>query len=276
VAVVHNGIIENYESLRNELDGRGHEFESETDTEVVPHLVEERLESGPDPEAAFREVVERLEGSYALAVAVEGEDAVFATRNGSPLVVGVGDAANYLASDIPAFLEFTDSVRYLQDDDVAVVEPDDVTVTDLVGDPIVRERQTVDWAADDVEKSGYNDYMLKEIKEQPVVLRQAVRGRTDPEDSRVPLEDLPAGPSRASTGYCSSPAAPPNTRRCTGRRCCIGGACRHPPRWPASSPTNRRRSTRTRSSSPSRRAAKRPTPSRLSGRPTRRAPGPSR
>ena len=193
VAVVHNGIIENYESLRTELNARGHEFDSETDTEVVPHLVEERLEAGLDPEAAFREVVEVLDGSYALAVAVEGEDAIYATRNGSPLVVGVGEDANYLASDIPAFLEFTDSVVYLQDDDVAVVEADDITLTDVDGDPIVREQQTVDWAADDAEKSGYNHYMLKEINEQPVALRQAVRGRTGPDGGDVTLEDLPEG-----------------------------------------------------------------------------------
>jgi len=191
VAVVHNGIIENYEALRTELRSRGHEFESETDTEVIPHLVEERLEAGHDPEAAFRDVIDVLEGSYAVALTVEGEDAVYATRNGSPLVVGIGDGANYLASDIPAFLEFTDSVVYLEDDDVVVVEPDDIEYTDLDGDPIIREEQTVDWAADDAEKSGYNHYMLKEINEQPVALRQTVEGRTGPQTDDLTLEDLP-------------------------------------------------------------------------------------
>ncbi|QLD88682.1 glutamine--fructose-6-phosphate transaminase (isomerizing) [Natronomonas salina] len=193
VAVVHNGIIENYESLRTELRSRGHEFTSDTDTEVVPHLIEERLDAGRDPEAAFREVVDVLEGSYAVALAVEDDDVVYATRNGSPLVVGIGQEANYLASDIPAFLEFTDRVVYLEDDEVAVVGPDDVRFTDVDGRPIVREPQTVDWAAGDAEKSGYNHYMLKEINEQPVALRQAVEGRTDPGAREIDLEDLPPG-----------------------------------------------------------------------------------
>jgi glucosamine--fructose-6-phosphate aminotransferase (isomerizing) len=187
VAVVHNGIIENYESLRTELRARGHEFSSETDTEVVPHLLEERLEAGHAPEDAFREVIDALEGSYAIAMAVAGDDVVYATRNGSPLVVGIGDEANYVASDIPAFLEFTDSVVYLEDDDVAVVGDDEIRVTDADGDPVVRERQTVEWAAGDAEKSGYNHYMLKEINEQPVALRQATEGRTDPADGEVVL-----------------------------------------------------------------------------------------
>ncbi len=193
VAAVHNGIIENYDTLRRELTTRGHEFTSDTDTEVIPHLVEERLDAGHCPEDAFRDAVDCLEGSYAIALVVEGVDAVFATRNGSPLVVGIGDQANYLASDIPAFLEFTDNVVYLEDNDFAIVEPDDVTFSDIDGDPIRREIQTVDWAADDAEKSGYNHYMLKEINEQPVALRQAVEGRTNLEDGAVTLEDLPPG-----------------------------------------------------------------------------------
>ena len=193
VAVVHNGIIENYESLRTELRSRGHEFTSETDTEVVPHLVEERLTAGHDPEVAFREAVACLEGSFAIALVVEGDETVYATRKGSPLVVGLGDDANYLASDIPAFLEFTDRVVYLEDDDVAVVRPDGVDITDLDGAPVRRESHTVDWAPGDAEKSGYNHYMLKEINEQPFALRQAIEGRTDPAAGEVVLGDLPAG-----------------------------------------------------------------------------------
>jgi glucosamine--fructose-6-phosphate aminotransferase (isomerizing) len=155
--------------------------------------MEARLRTGLDPETAVRDVIDCLAGSYAIALVVAGREAVYAARNGSPLVVGLGEDANYLASDIPAFLEFTDSVLYLQDDDLAIVEDDDVTVRDGDGDPVGREPRTVDWAADDAEKSGYSHYMLKEINEQPVALRQAVRGRTDPETGDVTLEDLPDG-----------------------------------------------------------------------------------
>ena len=193
VAAVHNGIIENHETLKNELRARGHTFTSQTDTEVIPHLVEEHLDAGHTPETAFRKAVEQLEGSYAIALLVEGEDAVYATRSGSPLVVGVGNEKHYLASDIPAFLEFTDSVIYLEDGDIAVVTPDDVRLLGSDGSPISRPVETVDWAAEDAEKSGYNHYMLKEIHEQPIALRQAIRGRTDPTRNDVTLEEFPAG-----------------------------------------------------------------------------------
>jgi len=191
VAVVHNGIIENYADLRGELIGRGHEFTSDTDTEVVPHLIEEALDAGQDPESAFRSAVERLEGSYAIAMMVDGEDVVYATRNGSPLVVGVGDDANYLASDVPAFLEFTDRVVYLQDDDVVVITADDHRITDTDGEPVSRPVETVDWDAEDAEKGSYDHYMLKEIHEQPVALRQTLRGRIESGD--VALEEFPSG-----------------------------------------------------------------------------------
>ena len=124
VAVVHNGIIENYQRLRDELSASGHEFGSDTDTEVVPHLVEAGLDAGRDPEAAFRDAVARLEGSYALACVVEGTETVLVARNDSPLVLGVDDDATYLASDVPAFREFTDRVIYLDDGEVARIDDD--------------------------------------------------------------------------------------------------------------------------------------------------------
>ena len=193
VAVVHNGIIENYEAIRDDLTRRGHEFTSDTDSEVVPHLIAERLAAGHDPEVAFRESIDRLEGSYAIAALVEGEPAVYATRRGSPLVVGLGEATNYLASDVPAFLEFTDRVIHLEDGDIAVVHPDDVRVTDTDGHPVQRTPQTVEWTDGDADKSGYNHYMHKEIHEQPVALRQTIRGRTDPTDDGVVFEEFPPG-----------------------------------------------------------------------------------
>jgi len=182
VAVVHNGIIENYERLRDDLEERGHEFTSDTDTEVIPHLVEERLEEGMTPSAAFRSAVDVLEGSYAIAMIHEDVETVFATRSGSPLVLGVGDDANYLASDVPAFLEFTNRVVYLEDGDVAIVTPDSYRVTDLAGNDVSRPEEVVDWAPEDTGKGEFDHYMLKEIHEQPTALRQAIQGRLDGDD----------------------------------------------------------------------------------------------
>ncbi|MGM0370890.1 MAG: glutamine--fructose-6-phosphate transaminase (isomerizing) [Halobacteriota archaeon] len=191
VAVVHNGIIENHDQLRAELTERGHEFTSETDTEVVPHLIEERLDAGESPEAAFSHAVDRLDGSYALAMVVDGEKHVYATRNGSPLVLGVGDGQNYLASDAPAFIEFTDQVVYLEDGDIVVVDRDGYRITDTEGRGIDRPVETIDWAAESAEKAGYDHFMLKEIQEQPMALRQTLEGRI--KDGEVALEDFPPG-----------------------------------------------------------------------------------
>jgi len=177
IAVVHNGIIENHDALRERLVEAGHVFRSETDTEVVPHLVEEYLDAGASVEAAFRRAVADLSGSYAIAMVHEDEETVYATRRGSPLVFGVGDEAHYLASDVPAFLEFTDRAVYLEDGDVLTVRPDSYEVTDLDGTPVERAVERVDWNAEEVEKGRYDHYMLKEINEQPTALSQTVRGR---------------------------------------------------------------------------------------------------
>jgi glucosamine--fructose-6-phosphate aminotransferase (isomerizing) len=191
VAVVHNGIIENHESLRRQLEADGHEFRSDTDTEVVPHLVEDALDAGDDPEVAFRTAVAQLEGSYALAMIHEDVDAVFATRTRSPLVLGVGESANYLGSDVPAFLEYTNDVVYLEDGDVVVLTAEDFRVTDTDGFDVSRGVETVDWAAEDAGKGEYDHFMLKEIHEQPKSLRQSVQGRLD--DDGVTLEEFPPG-----------------------------------------------------------------------------------
>ena len=166
------GIIENYQELRDELAADGHDFESETDTEVVPHLVEAELRSGTEPEEAVRRALGRLDGSYAVAVVVAGIDAIFASRNDSPLVLGVGDGETYLASDVPAFREYTDRV---------------------------------DWDPEETGKSGYDHYMLKEIHEQPRALRQCLQGRVDELGASVTL-DLDVDPERvqfvaAGTSY---------------------------------------------------------------------------
>ena len=193
VAVVHNGIIENYDELREELRGRGREFTSDTDTEVVPHLVEEFLEAGSEPFDAFMQAVDRLEGSYALAMVVEDTDAIFATRNGSPLVVGLADNGYFLASDVPAFIEFTDRVIYLENEDVAVLRPDSHGIFDRSATPVDRPVDTVEWSSEDAEKSGYDHYMLKEIHEQPASLTQTIHGRFDPIDESITFDDFEPG-----------------------------------------------------------------------------------
>ncbi|MFB6118786.1 glutamine--fructose-6-phosphate transaminase (isomerizing) [Halosegnis sp.] len=179
VAVVHNGIIENYQSLREELTADGHEFASETDTEVLAHLVERALAGGAAPERAVRDAVARLEGSFAVAVVVAGVEAVFVARQDSPLVLGIGDDATYVASDVPAFREHTARVVYLDDGEFARLDADGYAVTTLAGDPREKQVNTVEWDAEETGKSGYDHYMLKEIHEQPRALRQCLRGRVD-------------------------------------------------------------------------------------------------
>ena len=190
IAVVHNGIIENYQSLRDELESKGHEFESETDTEVVPHLVEERIGAGAKPEDAFRFAIDRLEGSFAIACVVGDTDTVLVARNDSPLVLGPAEGATYLASDVPAFREFTDRVVYLQDGEFAELSADGWRVTNESGEVVEKSIETVSWDAEDTGKSGYDHFMLKEIHEQPRALRQCLRGRVNELESDIELPEL--------------------------------------------------------------------------------------
>ncbi|EMA11808.1 glutamine--fructose-6-phosphate transaminase (isomerizing) [Haloarcula marismortui] len=190
VAVVHNGIIENYQHLRDELAASGHTFTSDTDTEVIPHLVEDQLAEGAEPERAIRNAVSRLEGSYAVAVVVAGHGTVYAARNDSPLVLGLGEDETFLASDVPAFRDYTDQVVYLDDGEFARLEDKGWTVTTLDGDPVEKDVDTIDWDPEETGKSGYDHYMLKEIHEQPRALRQCLRGRVDEMAGTVTIEDV--------------------------------------------------------------------------------------
>ncbi|WP_435358652.1 glutamine--fructose-6-phosphate transaminase (isomerizing) [Haloarchaeobius sp. DFWS5] len=189
VAVVHNGIIDNYEALRAELDS--HTFTSETDTEVVPHLVEEYLADDHDLRSAVEATIARLDGSFAIAVTASGHDGFVVARRDSPLVVGHGDDGAFVASDVTAFLEHTRDVSYLEDGDVAHLTTDGVSVFHD-GEGTDRAVQTVEWEAEAAEKGGYDHYMLKEIHEQPQALRQTLSGRLDTVTGDVDLElDLP-------------------------------------------------------------------------------------
>jgi len=186
VAVVHNGIIENYVELRERLAENGYVFTSDTDTEVIPHLVQYYLDAGFDSESAFRQAIDELEGSYAVTAMVTGQHVLYAARQGSPLVVGMEDGEYFLASDVPAFLDgYTDSVVYLEDGDVVIVDDDGVEFTDLKGNPIVRTSETVEWDPEQAGKGEYDHFMLKEINEQPTSLTQALEGRIDSLNGRI-------------------------------------------------------------------------------------------
>jgi len=186
--VVHNGIIENYLSLREGLEARGHEFTSETDTEILAHLVAEEYEG--DLVAAVRRAVARAEGAYALVVMTMHEPGkIVAVRRISPLVVGLGDGETFLASDIPAVLEHTRDFLIVEDGELVVVTEDGATIEAIEGGLIERDVMHIDWNAEQAEKGGFAHFMLKEINEQPVVVTETLAGRLD-EDGMVWLEDV--------------------------------------------------------------------------------------
>ena len=173
IAVVHNGIIENYLSLRAELEAKGHVFKSQTDTEVIPHLIEEILKSGDlSRGAAIRAALRRARGAYALGIVFRDEaDVFYAARCGSPLIVGVGEGEQFIASDVPAILNRVKKVIYLNDGEVAELRPAGVTLTKLDGTPVPPEIKAVTLRAEAAERAGFETFMMKEIHEQPRVLR---------------------------------------------------------------------------------------------------------
>ena len=177
IAVVHNGIIENFIELRRELEELGHVFKSKTDSEVISHLIEEKLKDGLTMLEAVREAVSRLEGSYAIAViSVEEPDKVFCARRDSPLVVGVAENATYCASDIPAFLPLTNKALIIENGELVVLNDNGYEirkVADLT--PVSRKPEVISWAPNMAEKQGYPHFMLKEIHEQPLCLRNTLR-----------------------------------------------------------------------------------------------------
>lgn len=187
VAVVHNGIIENYETLHAALRDRGHQFTSETDTEVIPHLIEEAVASGESLVRAVTTVSAQLDGNFAFCVVAAGYDGIVATRNGNPLVVGHADHGMFLASDVPAFVDQTRRVSYPDDGDVVHLTADGLTVY-ADSKVVSREISTIEWDPEAAEKGGYEHYMLKEIHEQPTALRQTLSGRVAESTGEVDLD----------------------------------------------------------------------------------------
>jgi glucosamine--fructose-6-phosphate aminotransferase (isomerizing) len=192
IAVVHNGIIENFIELREELRVTGHIIRSETDTELIAHLIESYYHG--DIVDALARTIERLDGAYALGVVhLDHPDVVLASRKESPLIIGVGEGENIVASDIPAVLEFTREIIVLHDGEIAVVSADGVEVVDLQGAAVVPEMMHVEWDLDAAEKGGYEDFMLKEIFEQPKAIRDTLMGRMG-DDGLIQLSELQMTP----------------------------------------------------------------------------------
>jgi glucosamine--fructose-6-phosphate aminotransferase (isomerizing) len=192
LVVIHNGIIENYHSLREELKEKGHVFSSQTDTEVLAHLIEEYLEQ--DLVAAVRKAIDRVEGSFAIGVLWAGlPDTLIAVRNHSPLVLGVSeDDGNFLASDIPALLPYTNKVIFMEDMEFAILKKDSHQVFSLrTGEPVEKEIKTIEWNAAMAEKAGYKHFMLKEIFEQPQGITNTISGRINLETGNVDLHEMP-------------------------------------------------------------------------------------
>ncbi|MEK6679024.1 MAG: glutamine--fructose-6-phosphate transaminase (isomerizing) [Nitrospirota bacterium] len=191
IVVVHNGIIENYTQLKNRLMKEGCKFTSETDTEVICHLVNKFVKEGNKLEIAVRKALKEVEGSFAIGVINENEpDILIGARNGSPLVVGIGENENFIASDIPAILNHTRDVIFLDDNEMVVLTNKKYAVTDLEGIPIEKEVSKVMWNAVMAEKGGYKHFMLKEIHEQPRAIMDTIRGRISQETGSVYLDEM--------------------------------------------------------------------------------------
>jgi len=180
LALIHNGIIENYVELRSALEARGHTFTSETDTESVVHLLSDaRKKHGGDLAAAMREVCKELRGSFTLlAIHSDDPDRIVGARRNSPLVVGVGDGENFLASDVAAFISNTKRALELGQDEVVDITPSSVTITNLAGEVLPPKEYEISWDASAAERGGYQHFMLKEIYEQPKAVADTLIGRT--------------------------------------------------------------------------------------------------
>ena len=190
VAVVHNGIIENFSELKEELEGRGVAFCSETDTEVIAHLIAEGVEAGESLREALASALKRLEGSFAVAaVGAREPGKLVAARNRSPLVVGLGESENFLASAVQALLKETREFLVVENGEIVEVTDSGVGMFTLEGEPVRRETFQVDWDAEAVELGGFEDYMLKEIHEQPAALRNTLSGRLGA-DGTVDLSEV--------------------------------------------------------------------------------------
>ena len=199
VAVIHNGIVENFVDLRAELTARGHKLRSETDTELIAHLIEENLKARRGLTAAVRDAVRKLRGSFSIVVLSEtAPDKLIAAKTATPLVLGVGDGENFVASDIPAILEHTRRAMILEDGELAEVTASSIVVTKFDGTPVTRAARQIEWDSVAATKGGFRHYLRKEINDQPQAWIDTIAGRADAGSPSVRFESEllpPAGPS---------------------------------------------------------------------------------
>ena len=193
VVVIHNGIIENYLDLRHELTREGRTFTSETDTEVISHLIDSALQAGASFSAAVRAAIHRLTGSFAIvALSERAPGTLLAAKNATPIVIGVGTDENFVASDVPALLDYTREVVFLEDGEMAELGADGVAISDFAGQPVSRTPRHIHWDALTAQKDGYKHFLLKEIHEQPQAIIDTMRGRLLEESGDVALGELDA------------------------------------------------------------------------------------
>ncbi len=189
IVIVHNGIIENYIDLKSELKKNGQEFKSETDTEVIAHLIKKYYEGNLF--CAVQKTLSRIRGSYALGIVSKNEsDKIICARQDAPLIIGVGVGENFMASDIPALLPYTRDMIFLENGDIAEITTEKVVIKNIKGDIISREIKNIRWDTVQAEKNGYKHFMLKEIFEQPRTIEDTFRGRIYPDEGRVYIEEV--------------------------------------------------------------------------------------
>ncbi len=202
IAVVHNGIIENSAEIKEELIGEGYKFKSETDTEVIPHLLDKYMKTGLDLENALRKVLDVIHGSYAIAaICVDEPDRVVATRKDSPLIVGIGNDEYFVASDYPAILKYARDIIFPEQGEIVVLNPDGVIVKDEYDNVINKEVTTINWSPEMAEKGGYDHFMIKEINEQDTAIQNTL---TQKENVKAIVDELKGDINRVVFVACGT------------------------------------------------------------------------